>query len=263
MVTTNTRGPAFAPGSRIEARDEEWIGRSVEDVGGGNQALRVVGASELVRGWDAVFLTDLEKPKPLRVEDTELVPDPTQGHQRTRLYIESLLRRSPPTDGALHVGHRAAMRPNPFQLRPAEDALKALRPRILIADAVGLGKTLEVGVLLSELIRRGRGERILVVVMKSMLAQFQRELWTRFTIPLVRLDSEGLKRVRQKIPAGKNPFHYFKRAIISVDTAPRCTFASSIVCSNGRGLGCWEVLSTRRRTERHLRSCGFSRSSKS
>ena len=93
-----------------------------------------------------------------------------------------------------------------------------LRTRILLADAVGLGKTLEIGMILAELIRRGRGERILIVTPRHVLEQMQFEMWSRFAIPFVRLDTLGIQRVRQKLPATRNPFSYFKRVIISIDT---------------------------------------------
>jgi superfamily II DNA or RNA helicase len=66
--------------------------------------------------------------------------------------------------------------------------------------------------------RRGRGQRILTITTKSMMTQFQQEFWHRFTIPLVRLDSQKIQRIRQQLPGNHNPFHYFDRTIISVDT---------------------------------------------
>src|SRR3954454_9384299 len=72
--------------------------------------------------------------------------------------------------------------------------------------------------ILAELARRGRGERILVVTPKHVLEQTQFELWTRFALPFVRLDSVGIQRIRQKLPANRNPFAHFKRAIVSIDT---------------------------------------------
>jgi SNF2 family DNA or RNA helicase len=81
--------------------------------------------------------------------------------------LESLLRQSPPTGNDLWIGHRAAIDDLPYQLDPALLALEQPRQRILMADAVGLGKTIEMGILLSELINRGKGKRILVVTTKG------------------------------------------------------------------------------------------------
>ena len=70
----------------------------------------------------------------------------------------------------------------PYQHSAVRKALDPdnLRPRILLADAVGLGKTLEIGMILSELVRRGRGERILIVCPRHVLEQMQHEMWSRF-----------------------------------------------------------------------------------
>lgn len=210
----------LASGARIELRDAEWIVRRADTTSTGGKSLLVTGVSEIVRGREARFLTEIEG-KSLRVLDpaeTKLVPDPSSQFSQTRLYLESLLRMTPPTDTKLWIGHKAAVDELPYQLDPAIQALEAPRPRILIADAVGLGKTIECGILLSELIKRGRARRILVVTVKSMMTQFQTELWSRFTIPLIRLDSAGIDRIRTRIPANANPFHYYDRTIVSIDT---------------------------------------------
>ena len=211
----------LAPGARVEIRDEEWMVRSVKSTSLGGQAVHVVGLSELVRNKDSIFLTELDPVRELRPEKTKLVHDDSPQYRRSRLYLDALLRRSPATDDALYVGHRGAIRQTEYQLQPAAKALGQLRPRILMADGVGLGKTIEVGILLSELIQRGRGDRILVVALKSILSQFQKELWARFTIPLVRLDSVGIQRVQSRIPSNMNPFYHFDRVIISIDTLKR------------------------------------------
>ena len=209
----------IAPGARIVVRDAEWLVRRVDRTSTGRLALSVIGISELVRDKDAVFLDELEQPiRILKPEETTLVLDDSPSYRTSLLYMESLLRRKPPTDDLIYTGHRAAMDSVDYQFDPAIQALDQPRQRILIADAVGLGKTLEAGILVSELIRRGKGKRILVVAIKSMLTQFQKEFWSRFTIPLVRLDSIGIQRIRSRIPTNHNPFYYYDRAIISIDT---------------------------------------------
>ena len=207
------------PGAMIVVRDVQWLVRRVEQATAGGYAIHAVGVSEIVQDKEAIFLTEIEKN--IEVVDpskTRLVADQSPRYQDSLLYMESLIRRTPPTDENLYVGHKAAMDLIPFQLDPALQALRQPRQRILIADAVGLGKTLEAGILLSELIRRGRGRRILVLAVKSMLTQFQKEMWSRFTIPLVRLDSVGIQRIRSRIPTNHNPFYYYDKAIISIDT---------------------------------------------
>lgn len=209
----------IAPGARAVIRDEEWLIRRVDPSTDGGWLLTCDGISELVRGQSALFLTELEDQ--IDVLDpalTELVPDASPTYNATVLYLESLRRRNVANDEKIHLGHRGVMNLVPYQLDPALQALRQPRPRILIADAVGLGKTLEAGVLATELVQRGRGKRILVVTQKAMLTQFQKEWWSRFSIPLTRLDSVGLARVRNRIPANHNPFNYFDRSIISIDT---------------------------------------------
>jgi len=209
----------IAPGALIEVRDALWRVLKVDRASTGRQVWTVTGVSSYVQDEEAVFLEDYEpNVRVLAPEETKLVADTSAQHRAGLLYLESLLQDLPPPDDALVIGHKGAFDPLPYQLDPARQALSALRARILIADAVGLGKTLEAGVLLSELIRRGKAKRILVVAVKSMLVQFQKEMWSRFSIPLVRLDSEGLKRIRERVPANHNPFHYYDQVIISVDT---------------------------------------------
>ena len=198
---------AIAPGTRVVIRDEEWLVRSVRETKSDGQRVEVTGISDLVRDTDAVFFQDLDAIEPVDPANTRLVSDDSPGFRRSRLWLEALLRRTPleaSVDG-LTVGHRGLLDPLTYQHRPAALALQNLRPRILVADAVGLGKTLEIGIILSELIRRGRAERICVVTPRAVLEQFQREMWTRFSIPLVRLDSDGIQQIRQELPPRGTP----------------------------------------------------------
>lgn len=212
----------FAAGSIVAVRDEEWLVTSSERVAAGPWKIRCTGVSELVRDTEATFLTDLDDITRLAPEDAELVADDSPGFRRTRLWLEAVLRKTPVPlhEQKLAVAHRMLLNSLGYQRQAVAQALSAdnLRTRILIADAVGLGKTLEIGMILAELARRGRADRVLVVTPRHVLEQMQWELWTRFAIPLVRLDSQGIQRVRQQLPASRNPFTFFKKVIVSMDT---------------------------------------------
>ncbi len=211
----------YAPGMRVIIRDEEWMIRKVETNNLGNEALHCVGISSLVKDKEAIFLEDLETIQVVNPAEIKLIPDASPYYKRSLLYLESQWRQKIPTDTNIHIGHRAAMDTMPYQLDPAKVSLQKPRQRILIADSVGLGKTLEAGILMSELIARGKGKRILVVTVKSMMTQFQKEMWNRFTIPLVRLDSNRIQKIRASLPSNYNPFFYYDKTIVSVDTLKR------------------------------------------
>lgn len=210
-----------APGSIVVVRDAEWIVLQTEETTSGT-LVRCQGLSELVRDTTAAFYSGIDTITVLDPEQAELVADGSSQYRTAKLWLEAMIRKSPVPlhDPALTVSNGMLLDPLNYQRRAVQKALDKnnLRPRILLADAVGLGKTLEIGMILSELVRRGRGERILIVTPKHVLEQMQHEMWTRFALPFVRLDSVGIQRVRQQLPATRNPFSYFKRAIISIDT---------------------------------------------
>jgi superfamily II DNA or RNA helicase len=203
---------------RLVIRDEEWKVTKVENNSIDEKTLYCQGVSTLVRDSEGVFLVAVEEIEQVDPTKVEFILDESPFFRKSRIYIESLLRQKIPTDTDLHIAHRAAMDLMNYQLEPAKIALDNTRPRILIADTVGLGKTLEAGILMSELIARGKGKRILVVTLRSMMTQFQKELWNRFTIPLVRLDSKKITQLKHTLPANYNPFFYHDKTIVSIDT---------------------------------------------
>ena len=211
----------FAPGMRAIIRDEEWVVKKIETNSLGNKSLYCTGVSPLVKDREAIFLADLENIQVVNPAEVKLIADTSPFYKKSLLYLESHWRQQIPTDSNLHIGHQAAMDLMPYQLDPAKLSLQRPRQRILIADTVGLGKTLEAGVLMSELIARGKGKRILVVTVKSMMTQFQKEMWNRFTIPLVRLDSGRIQKIRASLPSNYNPFFYYDKTIVSIDTLKR------------------------------------------
>lgn len=223
----------LAPGSVVEVRDEEWLVTGVQTVYERShhqevaptkpvQRIEAQGLSELVRDTSAIFFDSIDTVVPIDPRQAPLINDPSSGYRDAKLWLEATLMKTsvPVEDTHLTVSNGMLIDAKAYQQTPVRKILdpENLRPRILLADAVGLGKTIEIGLILAELIKRGRGDRILIVTPKHVLEQMQHEMWTKFAIPFVRLDSQGIQRIRQKLPATRNPFTYFNRAIISIDT---------------------------------------------
>ena len=151
MATRSALIPLITPGAQVVVRDEDWMVRSVTDTPADGRLVRVTGVSELVHDTEATFFTSIDDIEPVRPEETTLVSDETGGYRRSRLWLEAVLRKAPVpvSDNRLTVGQRQLLADLRYQRTPAHMALSSLRPRLLIADAVGLGKTLEIGITLS------------------------------------------------------------------------------------------------------------------
>ncbi|SDZ85736.1 DEAD/DEAH box helicase [Bizionia paragorgiae] len=201
------------PGIRINLRGEDFIVTNRE-----RDIIDVEGISELVYGQSFQFDLRLENYRVIQPEETELQADNSTHYRQTKLFLETIFRNSSHYSEHIEIAHKAAIRGANYQFESTIKALSLPQPKILIADAVGLGKTVQVGIFLAELIRRGKGKKVLVVTPKSILAQFQQEIWARFAIPLVRLDSQGIARIKTEIPSNKNPFDYYDKVIVSIDT---------------------------------------------
>ena len=109
----------------------------------------------------------------------------------------------------------------PHQLEPALAVLRGLGSRALLADDVGLGKTLQAGLVIAELLARGSAERILILTPAGVREQWAAELAQRLGINAAIVDAAGVRKRVAALPVGFNPWRAAPIAIASVDYVKR------------------------------------------
>jgi hypothetical protein len=116
---------------------------------------------------------------------------------------------------------RAGVDLRDYQMVPLVRALDLPRANLFIADDVGLGKTIEAGLIIQELIRRGRVDKVLVISPASVTGQWQSEMKDRFGLQFQRYTRKEITAIRTTHGVGKNPWSAWPFYIVSYHTLQR------------------------------------------
>jgi superfamily II DNA or RNA helicase len=141
-------------------------------------------------------------------------------HRLWRRACRALIAADTPP-GALRRARLARIDLLPHQLEPALALVRGLGSRVLLADDVGLGKTIQAGLIVSELQALGAAERVLVLTPAGLRDQWAHELSERFSIDATVLDMRSLGRSIATLPVGLNPWQTVPVAIASIDYVKR------------------------------------------
>jgi len=137
---------------------------------------------------------------------------------------------------SLRTAAEARLELLPYQLEPALALLHGLGARLLIADEVGLGKTVQAMLAVSELRARGAAPRLLIVCPAGLREQWAEECATRFNLSLAILDQAGVRRAGQLVPTGGNPWTTQPLAVASIDYVKRPEVLPLVLAGN------WDVV---------------------
>ena len=205
---------SFLPGTEVEARGLRW--EVVEAIPVGSQTrVRLRGVGGVFTGREVDLLHPFEPVAPI---SRELSLDKPTTLPNWRVFLEAYLLEQSFGPDAFVAVQPGRLRIEPYQLVPVARALRMSRPRLLLGDDTGLGKTIEAGLIIAELIARRRVHRVLVVSPAGpLLEQWRQEMAERFGLRLAVVDRAALDHVRQGTELGTNPWDYLPLAIASQD----------------------------------------------
>src|SRR3984957_20061706 len=205
------------PGIRVRARGLTWDVLEVDGAAGREcLALRCVEGDMAGLEWQIHV-----PPEQVELVDATFDPQSPGPLSLWRLMHRAHLLNELPDATSFVARHPGRIRVEPFQLVPLMRALDLPRPRLLLADGVGLGKTIQAGLIAAELIARRRAHRILIVVPSGpLLRQWEQETRLRFGLKFTVVASAAeLWDVRRAHELGANPFDAISLCITALDFA--------------------------------------------
>ena len=176
------------------------------------EVLTLVGVGPTNRGRERHLLAPFD-----RIERIERRSQLTRVHLRLwRRACRALIAADTPP-ASLRCARQARIDLFPHQLEPAIAVLRGLGSRVLLADDVGLGKTIQAGLMVAELLANGASERVLIITPAGLRDQWAGELLDRFRIDATVLDARAVRKLTCSLPVGINPWQTVPVAIASVD----------------------------------------------
>ncbi|MCK4304877.1 MAG: DEAD/DEAH box helicase family protein [Candidatus Eisenbacteria sp.] len=205
------------PGTQVSARGLQWEVVHTEPAGE-QQRFRLRCIQGDLRGEEFDLLHPLEEVTPV---STELDPTRAGRLKQWLLYHQAFLLEQALGPNALVAVQPGRLEIAPYQLVPVMRALRMSRPRLLLADGVGLGKTIQAGLVMAELIAQRRAHRILIVSPAGpLLNRWHREMRTRFGLRFTAIKDAGeLQEARRGLVLGANPFDHVSFCLTSIDFA--------------------------------------------
>jgi superfamily II DNA or RNA helicase len=202
----------FAPGDLVRARGREWV--ALPSPQNGILTLRPLSGS----GSDTVVLDPALELLPVEPARFDLPVDAaTTVQAKAALLADAMrltLRRGA---GPFRSAAQLAFEPRTYQLVPLLMALRMAVPRLLIADDVGIGKTIEAGLILRELMDRGEVDAFSVLCPPHLVEQWLGELKARFGIDAVPVTSSTASRLERGLPLAQTLFEAYPFTVVSLD----------------------------------------------
>lgn len=235
----------FLPGNLVRARGREWVVQSDSR----REWLRLRPLS----GADDEIVALIPELELHPVEPATFDwPDPARaGNHAAALLLRDALRLTLRAGaGPFRSFGNIAVEPRGYQLVPLLMALRLSTVRLLIADDVGIGKTIEAGLIARELMDRGEIARLAILCPPHLVEQWQSELETRFNLQAVALTSASASRIERDLPHGVRLFDHHPVVVVSLDyikserhreqflaTAPECIIVDEAHTCASSGAG--------------------------
>ncbi|MDX2540646.1 DISARM system SNF2-like helicase DrmD [Streptomyces sp. WI04-05B] len=211
-------------GELVEVRGQSWVVSRVEPAPPSDgRAATLVHLQSVADGRFGDTLSVIWEVEPgRRVLDRGSLPDASTGQydppSRLAAFLDAVRWSAVASADVktLQAPFRSGVAVEPYQLEPVSRAVGAPRVNLLLADDVGLGKTIEAGLVVQELLLRGRAHRVMVICPAGLTLKWRDELAEKFGLDFTIVDAERCARLRRTHGTAANPFRVHPLTIVSL-----------------------------------------------